>query len=276
VKGDRRRRISALLACGVGTVCILAPLTAVALLAADSAPPSGEEVMRRVNTRPLGGDSTMELRLLYRDFKQGQGDHTREVAVTRKLLPAGYRTSFRITAPPHLAGIALLLLEDAEHNGMWMYFPEGEKLVPVVTRGLSALASDFSCEDLRVAFPLKDYDFRNLGLETLDGRSVYRIEMVPRGERLQQELRVARAIGWVLADRWILVQAEYFASDDVKPFKVFHAERIDRVDGVWTVRKYSMVNHRAGHATEAEVVDVHYHLKIPAERLAPEALRAAP
>lgn len=252
----------------------LACLAALVLAGAAPAPralPSGEEVMRKVNGRSRGGDSTMELRLLYRDSKQG--DHTRLVSVQRKSLAAGYRTSFRITSPEHLKGITLLLLEDVQRLGMWMYFPAGDHLVPVVTRGLSALASDFSCEDLRVAFPVDQYDFRNLGQAKLEGQTAYRIEMLPRGERLQRELGFARAIGWVLPESWVLVRADYFDSGAAQPFKVFRAERLELVDGVWTLRKYSMVNHRAKHSTEAEVVAVRYHLKLPAERFVPEALR---
>jgi hypothetical protein len=254
----------------------LAGLAALALAGAAPAPralPSGTEVMRKVNERSRGGDSTMELRLLYRDSKQG--DHVRQVAVQRKLLPAGYRTEFRITAPPHLEGIALLLLEDAKRLGMWMYFPSGDHLVPVVTRGLSALASDFSCEDLRATFPMEQYDFRNLGRASMEGQTAYRIEMVPRGERLQRELGFARAIGWVVPDRWILVRAEYFDVGAQQPFKTFQAERLELIDKVWTLRKYSMVNHRAKHSTHAEVVAVRYHLDLPAQRFTPEALRPA-
>ena len=89
------------------------------------------------------------------------------------------------------------------------------------------------------------------------------------------ELGFARAIGWVVPDRWLLVRAEYFDAGAQQPFKTFRAERVERIDGIWTVRKYSMVNHRARHSTHAEVVAVHYHLSLPAQHFVPEALRPA-
>jgi hypothetical protein len=239
---------------------------------AGQAPPTGQQIMRNVNERAMGGDSEMHLRLQFRDFRRG--DHIREVEVRRKKLPSGYRSLYRMTAPEHVAGISLLLAEDIEMPGMWMYLPNADHLLPVVTRGLSALASDFSCEDLRLSFPLSDYHFNNLGTEVLDGRTYYRVEMRPGTERLESELGFTKATGWVLDALWIVARVQYFDQQG-QVFKTFHADYPEQVQGVWTVRHYTMTNDRAQHATDAEVVDVRYHLQFPAADFEPHALKAA-
>jgi hypothetical protein len=171
-------------------------------------------------------------------------------------------------------GISLLLAEDREMPGMWMYLPNADHLVPVVTRGLSALASDFTCEDLRLTFPLDDYQFTSVGAETLDGRACLKVEMKPRGERLQSELGFAKAVGWIRDDLWMIIRAEYFDGTG-QVFKSFKTSPPENIQGIWTIRRYSMTNQRAQHETEAEVLDVRYGLQFPRNGFEPQALKGA-
>jgi hypothetical protein len=175
-------------------------------------------------------------------------------------------------APDHLGGISLLLAEDREMPGMWMYLPNADHLVPVVTRGLSALASDFTCEDLKLSLPLEDYEFAILGTETRDNRLHYRIQMTPRSDRLQAELGFGKAIGWVRADIWTIVRAEYLDRAG-QVFKTFTAREAELVQGIWTIKRYTMTNHRAQHETDAQIVSVRYGLDLPAKWFTSEALR---
>jgi hypothetical protein len=154
---------------------------------------------------------------------------------------------------------------------MWMYFPISDQLVHVASRGLSALASDFSCEDLLVAVPIEDYRFRNLGRTKCGERSCLKIEMTPATEALQRELGFARSVGLVRDDIWMIVRADYFTSTGQR-FKTFEAEEVAAVDGIWTVRRYSMVNHRAGHSTTVRVTEVDYSVEVAAEEVSQEGL----
>ena len=245
-----------------------------ALLAAAGSLPSGEEVMRRVNARSRGDDSRMRLEMTLRDAKRG--DFRKSIVTQRKRLASGYRTSYRITAPGHEEGIGLLLSEDSSQRGMWMYFPASKQLVRVATRGLSALASDFTCEDLLVAVPLADYRFRTLGRDRLDGAAVLRVEMKPVSERLRTELGFSKAVGWVREDLWMIVRADYY-DDAGKVFKTFRALDVEKVQGVWTVRRFSMRNHRAQHGTEVQVAEVDYSVRLADELFTPDRFpQAAP
>jgi hypothetical protein len=244
---------------------------AAAVTGASDTPPTAIEVMSRVNDRAKGGDADMHLRLVFRDLQRGE--HVREVDVRRKQLATGYRSRYRLTAPDHLVGISLLIAEDREMGGMWMYLPNADHLVPVVTRGLSALASDFTCEDLRLSVPLGDYDFAMLGADTIQGKTAYKIEMRPRTERMRSELGFAKSIGWVLPASWMIVRAEYLDAQGAV-FKTFQGSLPESVQGTWTIRHYVMTNHRARHETEADVVSVRYGLQWPKAAFEPEALKA--
>jgi hypothetical protein len=248
----------------------LAVFPVLALAAAAAGPlPSGEQVMRAVNSREVGRSCSMQLQLLLRDRKRG--DHIRQIEMARRATLGGYDTVYRVVAPAYIEGIVLLISEAQNGPGLWMYFPYAKHLLHIATRGLSALTSDFSCEDLRVTFALKDYIFANQGVEKLDGVSCYRIEMRPREERIAAELGFERAIGWVRQDIWSVLKADYFDSNGVV-FKTFRATNPETIQGVITFKTISMENYRADHKSEVQVTDVKYGVKLDPGLFVPERL----
>jgi len=209
----------------------------------------------------------MRLEMTLRDAKRG--NFHKSIDMVRRQFPSGYRTSYSILAPDHEKGIGLLLSEDPAQHGMWMYFPASKQVIRVASRGLSALASDFSCEDLLVTLPLPDYQFRALGHARLGSLPCQRVEMVPTSERLRLELGFARAVGWVREDIWLIARADY-EDEQGQVFKSFRAGDVELVDGVWTVKRFSMDNRRARHATEVKVAAVDYSAHAAEERFSPE------
>jgi hypothetical protein len=252
------------------TFSILAGLSVqqVLLMSAGSLP-NGEEVMRRVNARSRGGASWMSLEMTLHDARRG--DFHKSILMQRKRFASGYRTTYWITAPDHENGIGLFLSEDADQRGMWMYFLASRQLIRVVTRGLSALASDFSCEDLLVEVPIADYEFRALGRDSIGEVSTVLVEMKPRSERLRSELGFSKSVGWVRDDIWLIVRADYYDENGTM-FKTFHAEDIEQVQGIWTVRKFLMQNHRAQHSSEVRVIEADYSVRLPDEVFTPDRL----
>lgn len=230
---------------------------------------TGEELMQSVNERPRGGDSRMKMEMVFKDKKRG--DFLKTTLRLNHELAEGPKTIYRMIAPAHEEGIGLLIAEDASPPGMWMYFPISDHLVRVASRGLSALASDFSCEDLLSLVPLEDYEFKNLGAESRDGHVHYKVEMTPISQRLQRELGFSKAVGWIREDIRMITYAEYYDAAG-KPFKTFHIDEVEEIDGVWTARSYSMYNHRAEHGTDVRLVDVEYHLDLSADLFVPERL----
>lgn len=237
------------------------------LLMAASPQPSAEEVMRRVNARPRGKDAVMKIRL----GLTGRGKFSKTILARRRALPDGHRTLYYVATPQHEEGIILLVAEDGAPGGLWMYFPSSDHLLRVASRGLSALGSDFSCEDLKLAFPLQDYDFRVLGRAELKGHTTLRIEMKPREPRLQRELGFAHAVGWVREDLPMIVRSDYYDSEG-NLFKTFRVEELKKIQGIWTATRTSMVNLRAGHRTDVEISEVRYFLDLAKEPLTPDSL----
>lgn len=241
-------------------------------VASTTPQPTAEEVMRRVNARPRGKDATMNVHLSLTDPRRGA--YSKTISARRRALPDGSRTLYRVNTPQSEQGIILLVAEDSVLNGLWMYFPSSDHLLRVASRGLSALGSDFSCEDLKLAFPLQDYNFRILGRADCKGQSCLQVEMTPKAERLQRELGFKRAVGWVRDDIWMIVRSDYY-DDEGNLFKTFQVDELKEIQGIWTATRNSMVNLRADHRTDVELSDVRYFLNLSKESLAPDTLAAA-
>ena len=239
----------------LGAAALVAGLLLASAADATDGPQLGaDEVMRNVNARPRGPASRASLRMT---LHAARGDNRKDIVSERERAGDGYRTVYWITTPEHERGIGLLLSEDSRQAGMWMHFPAAKQTVHVVSRGLPALASDFSCEDLLVEVPLADYRFRILGHEVVDGIGTYRVEMKPASERLASELGFANAIGWVRDDIWMIVRADYLDDTGVV-FKTFSARDVRQIQGIWTARTLAMENRRAHHSTRVDIVDIAY------------------
>lgn len=233
----------------------------------------GREIIRRVNSRWRGQSSQMHLEMVLQDAKRGS--FQKSILMRRARVHSSYRTSYWIAAPDHEKGIGLLISEDSSQNGMWMYFPSSNQVMHVVSRGFPALASDFTCEDMLTEIPLANYEFHLQGREMIAGISTVKVEMVPQSERLKSELGFSKSVGWVRDDLWIIVRAEYY-DDNSEIFKTFQAENIEKIQGVWTVRTFSMLNRRIQHSTRVHVLDADYFIRFPETEFLPGKLSTGP
>jgi hypothetical protein len=240
-----------------------------AAVAAAPKVPSGEEAMRRVNQRPRGGDAEMQVRLVLTDLHRGT--LAKQVQVRRRGTDGRYRTVYRVASPPSELGIVLEVAEDKALNGMWMYFPHSSHLLRVASRGLSALGTDFSCEDLKLTVPLAEYRIRSLGRAELDGRPYLQVEMVPAEPALRQELDFSRTVGWIREDIWLVARADFYDEQNTL-FKTYRVDEVKQIQGIWTVTRSSMNNLRADHRTNVEVSDVRYGVDLSHLALAPDNL----
>ncbi|MGD2115769.1 MAG: outer membrane lipoprotein-sorting protein, partial [Acidobacteriota bacterium] len=235
----------------------------------SEASPSGDDVMARVNGRDRGGTARFELRLLL--FDPERGDFSKRIQAEQRASDGGYRTAYRVEEPEHEHGIVLLVAEDETLDGFWMYFPRSDHLLPVATRSLSALGSDFICEDLRNVWPAADYEFEALGRTEVDGVECLEVQMTPASYQLRRELGFDRAVGCVREDNWVIIRSRYY-DDEGNHFKTYRAKRVERVQGVWTVLESEMVNHRNDHRSTVEMLSVDYDHAASETALAPDAL----
>ena len=140
--------------------------------------------------------------------------------------------------------------------------------------GIGALATDFTCEDLKWRVSKRDYLFSLIERTQYAGHQISKVEMRPKDVQLQKELGYSKAIGWVQEDQWLIVRADYYDGKG-EIFKTFTGGDLEQIDGIWTIRRLTMLNHRARHSAEVRILNVAYHLSLLDEELDPINLLAA-
>lgn len=238
--------------------------------------PTGLEVVQRVNDRDEGIALRRRSRMELIDAKGRT--RTREAKMFRKSSEDVKKTSVHFVEPAALAGTAFLTFDyaDAERDDdQWLYLPAHRKVrrISPSDRGGSFFGTDLSYEDVKkeTKLALEDYRWTVLGTETVDGHDCYLLEGIPVDDATARELGYGRVLSRIDRERWITRLADYW---DLKAqhLKTTHNVAIDEIDGIWTIRRTEVENHRSGHRTVLEFSDIAYDDSLPDELFEPGSL----
>jgi hypothetical protein len=225
-----------------------------------------------VNLRFIGDSVQMKLDLAIHDERRGDSHKT--ITMWRKHFPGGHRSLYRVDTPEEENEIALLVSEDMVQDGVWMYFPSTLAVTRVMSRGFTALATDFSCEDLLQEVPLGDYRFRLHGKQNLDGVQTVQIEKIPIREELSSELGYAKAIHWIREDIRMVVRSDFY-DEQGKLSRVYRAGNIRHIHGIVTALDQSMEDLRTNHTTRVRIARVDYEAHLAAENFEKDRMGAS-
>lgn len=221
---------------------------------------SGKAVIQRVNDRSQGRDSIKEVTM--RLIDPNQQERRRELVIYQMNLGNARRTLYSIISPPSLRATNLLIYEGRAigDDSVWLYLPNLDRIFQIKTayRGHEILGTDFTYEDSKQDRSLTDYDYGSLKKEILDGYPCVILEGVPTSPQVTEETGVGRSRWWVREDIWMVVQVQFYDSKG-EASKSYRAERIERIQGIWTPRVVSMENEQTHHKTVLEMRKVRYN-----------------
>lgn len=124
----------------------------------------------------------------------------------------GEKTLLRYKSPGRVKGDAILMLNNADD--IWAYFSRTKRV-----RKLAAHAkkqkmqgSDFSYEDMGSGDSwITDFNHKLLADEELNGKAVYKIEML---KKENSSSAYSKIILWINKDDYTIVQADYYDEDN--------------------------------------------------------------
>ena len=252
-------------------------VAAPAFARADQALPSGEEIARRVNARDEG-ESVVRTCTMDPIEKDGS-TRTRTLRSYRRRFGDEKRSVLFFEDPPNVKGTALLTFDYADParpDDQWLYLPALRKSrrVALSDRGRAFLGTDFSFEDVKreTQLSLRDYTWRTVGEESVDGHRCWVIEATPVDERVARELGHGRVRIRVDAEIWIPRFAEYWEADGT-PQKTIRLADVAQVQEIWTAQRIDAENLATGHRTTLQFRGIDYRASIPEEQFSEAALR---
>lgn len=237
---------------------------------------SAEEIVRRVNARDQGQQvsRTLEIELTNR---RGQ---------TRKQTMLSMRRDFRddrrtvlfYRSPANLRDTALLLHDHAEtgvEDDQWLYLPSLRKVrrISAANRGDYFLGTDLTYDDIKNEGRLVAEDYRfELVAGAEPGTDRVTVEGRPHTREIARTLGYSR-VQWSIDTRTWVVHRIRIWDRSGHALKTVTSEAIEQVQGIWTVTRLSVVNHKTSHRTRFEARDIDYRSQLPERYFTMSVLR---
>ncbi len=168
-----------------------------------------------------------------------------------------YYTYFK--KPSDVSRITFLVHKTSEGNDQrWIYIPSIDLIKPISAddKNSSFVGSDFSYEDISGRHWTED-NHTLKGEETLDGKTVYVIESVPK----EKYKGFSRKLSYIDKETMLPLKEEYFNKKD-KLVKKFTADKIEVVDGITTIIVRTMHNIKKGGHTTVSFDKISYNVGV--------------
>jgi hypothetical protein len=200
-----------------------------------------------------------------------QNQPPRDLELDHKLVNGARASYLEVTAPEGLSGIRFLFLQPL--NGepqQYIKIAAAQNAVQVKdqVRKQPFLESDFYVSDL-VEPPLDAYTYSFVGDEELLGRKAKLVEAVPKNSA--NEIYGKTVIAIDPTDLLILKRSFYDLKGNL--LKVWTIDKVEKVDGVWTIRDQRMTTVPAKTTSRLEVAEIHYGADLKDSVFTPEHLR---
>jgi len=206
-----------------------------------------------------GNDGVAEVSMKMVD-KNGK-ERDREFTMLRLDLEDGgnqkYYTYFR--KPADVSRLTFMVHKTSDGNDKrWIYVPAVDLIKPISAddKNSSFVGSDFTYEDVSGRHWTED-EHKLIGEQDLDSTPVFVIESVPK-----QEYRgFARKVSYIAKQSLLPLKEEYYDKKD-NLVRVFHAEKVEDVDGIRTVTVRSMEDVKKNSKTTVQFSSIDYDLGV--------------
>jgi hypothetical protein len=184
----------------------------------------------------------------------------RELSVRHKVVDGERATYLEAVAPEHLVGMRFLFRERPDKPPL-QYMRYIASTMPVlISREMAAerfLGSTFYLAD--IAEPdLDAFTYTFVGEETINGRPCKLVESVAKDPNTEVYGKVVHAID---AKDLIVVRRRFFDKSG-KPIKQWSADKIEKVEGYWTVRDQRMKMLTGNEESRIEMTEIDYGTEI--------------
>jgi len=237
---------------------------------------TAEQIARNVQDRDAGKDSRAELRMKLYDRRGRVRDRALSLLTLRRA--AGDKSLIRFTYPNDIRGTGFLVWEHPQgEDERFLYLPSLGRVRRIAGSEAqeSFVGSDFSYEDIG-GREFDDYTYtlvdENASWKSPDGppRPAYRLE----SRRKDASVEFPRVVSLVLKDSFVVVQADVYNRRNEKQ-KIYAVNRLQQVQGIWTVYESIMTNDLDKTRTELAVEKIAYNTGLTDEAFSRRELEGA-
>lgn len=216
---------------------------------------SGAEIMTRAEQRDIGKDEQSQITMTL--VTKGGEKRVRKMDMLRLGKASSKKVLIHFIEPADVRGVGFMVWRHKDKDDdRWLYLPSLKMVrrIAAADKRASFVGSDFVYED--VAGRDVDADAHTLtGSEKVDGVDCYVVKSVPRSPK---SAAFASKTSWVRKDNFVVVK-EVYTDKQGKELKQYTVDDLEKVEGIWTVRKQTMRNVQTGHYTVVTWDKVNYN-----------------
>ena len=221
--------------------CIVSGASAVA--AADPAP---KQIMENASTARVldGSEAVMSLTIVN---EKGQ-KRVRDIAMASKTFDGGKteKRVFKFLSPADVKGTGVLIFDyETKDDDMWIYLPALRKTRRIVSSDKSKafMGSEFSNADMNTPI-LDNYKLKTLGSEKVDGVDCYKVEALPKNDKVADEEGYSKKIVWVGKTDFMIRKSVFYDLDGelLKELTVKKIQLVDKAKKRYRGMHMEMVN----------------------------------
>ena len=232
--------------------------------------PSALEVMEQVDNRENGDTLTSDTLMIFMD-KNNQ-KRIRNIKSIRKDYGPDTKGIIFFLSPADVRNTAYMShdWDDKEkEDDSWLYLPALAKVKRIAPGDKSGafMGSDFSYSDIN-GIEIDDWEYVFVKESFfLNGKETWVIGGTPKKEakqRVIEETGYLKSMIWIQKENLVVVKAKYWVQAG-KKIKYFKAEALEKIDGIWTPLKLTMVTTSRGkveHSSVLKISHVRYNLSV--------------
>ena len=236
----------------------------------------GEEVVARAHKVLFYPGNDMRAKVRMRLISKEGSERVRELTMLRKNLADGGQQRFFIYfhSPADVRDVTFMVWKHPQRDDeRWLYIP-AIKLVRRIAandKRSSFVGSDFSYEDIS-GREVEEDTHTSVREETVNGRPVFVIRSVPKTAKSAD---FSSKLSWIDKENFVIWREEYYDKRG-QLYKVFTADEVKPVQGLWTTRKRTMKNVQNDHWTEVTFQEIEYNVGLEDSLFSERYLRNPP
>jgi outer membrane lipoprotein-sorting protein len=218
----------------------------------------------------------MKAKVFMRLISKDGSERIREFTMLRKDLKEGgeqrYFTYFY--KPGDVRRMTFMIWKYPQRDDdRWLFIPAINlvKRIAANDKRSSFVGSDFTYEDIS-GREVEEDNHTLLREERLDGRETYVVKSVPKDEKGAE---YGYKLSWIDKGTAVLWKEEYYDKRG-ELSKVFTADEVKPVQGLWTTVKRTMKNVQNGHQTKVAFEEVQYNVGLSENLFSERSLRNPP
>ncbi len=235
--------------------------------------PPAEEIIKRSLDAMYYGGKDQRVQISMKLINSQGSTRDREMTMLRLNEPNGeQRYYIYFHAPSDVKGTTFMVWKHlGKEADRWIYVPAIKltRRIAADDKRSSFVGSDFAYEDVS-GRQVGDETHRLVRKEEISGRPAFVIESRPKAS-----VDYIRRISWIDSERWIPLKEEYYDSRD-QLLRVFTADKVEQLNGHWTVAVRTMKNVQTGHRTEVVFDNTKYDVGLTNDIFSERYLRDAP